>query len=189
MHKLVESGVKNPVIIELYIWQLGYFTNTQNQKDTRETIIKTVSNLCPDPSLVKKEELERYENIICQACWALLDIRLKSGINMDESKQFLTKLSKSKNLRIKHESRQVINILKDLDIGVVNEDTEEETGFEEKVTDELVEGCDDTDSVEVAQETLENQNFSDLDSEVGKSKGMLSISFANLNMLGLSILN
>lgn len=146
--KLIQTGVKNPVIIELYVWKLGYFANVQScEEDSRRILekMKDVETNCDSLG-------PAHTNIMCQACWAILDIRRKTGFLASTSEHFLMNHTNSKNLQLRRESKQIINILK-----TFQTNTEDSTNLNKcktEVSDEV-----DHEDIEVATETLEEQDL------------------------------
>eukprot|EP00088_Acartia_fossae_P023481 TRINITY_DN2449_c0_g1_i7.p1 TRINITY_DN2449_c0_g1~~TRINITY_DN2449_c0_g1_i7.p1 ORF type:complete len:898 (+),score=146.49 TRINITY_DN2449_c0_g1_i7:52-2745(+) len=167
MHKLVESGVKNAVIIELHIWQLGCFATEENANRSIDVILETATSF-------QGKTAESTERILCQACWALLDIRQKTGINLPEScHRFLAECSgiesgerhlkmMNKSFRLRHESCLARQIIDNHPSNCNNseEQSVDATNIETSTQEDTIERG--TDDIEVAQETLEIQNFDEM---------------------------
>jgi len=157
--KLIQTGVNNAVIIELYVWKLGYFANIQSCEEDSNKIIEKMKDIGTNCDTLANT------NIMCQACWAILDIRRKTGFLSSKSEDFLKNLTTSKNMQLRRESKQIIDILK-----TFQTNTEDLIDLNKCKADDG-----DLDDVEEARETLEEQDLTDDDDNSNPENKVLSV--------------
>jgi len=99
LNNLVESGVRNPVILELYVWSIAQFSSISNSKEVTDRVVDSIG--------LSSECTELIEGVMS----ALLTIRLRSGSLHPAGLHLLTQYSQSDNSASSEKAERILKLI------------------------------------------------------------------------------